>query len=133
MVIVLHNQLISLKTTIFGKSAECLLDSGASHNFVALDWCQKNELKIENGKTFGVRLADGLDVLAVGKVRCFVNLRPMKTALTFCVLDCNVPCVPGIPFLQTVNPTIDWVNRSVKISTVLGESQLKVVQRGATL
>ena len=132
MVIALHNQLITLKTTICGKLAECLLDSGASHNFLALDWCQKNELKVENGETFGVWLADGLEVPAVGKVYCFVDLGPMKTALTFYVLDCNVPCVLGIPFLQTVNPTIDWVNRSVKVSTVLGESPLEVVQRGAT-
>ena len=132
MVIALHNQLITLKTTICGKSAECLLDSGASHNFLALDWCQKNELKVENGETFGVWLADGLEVPAVGKVRCFVDLGQMKTALTFYVLDCNVPCVLGIPFLQTVNPTIDWVNHSVKVSTVLGESPLEVVQRGAT-
>ena len=132
MVIALHNQLITLKTTICGKSAECLLDSGASHNFLALDWCQKNELKVENGETFGVRLADGLEVPAVGKVHCFVDLGPMKTALTFYVLDCNVPCVLGIPFLQMVNPTIDWVNHSVKVSTVLGESPLEVVQQGAT-
>ena len=44
-------------------------------------------------------LADGLEVPAVGKVCCFVDLGPMKTALTFYVLDCNVPCVLGIPFL----------------------------------
>ena len=44
-------------------------------------------------------LADGLEVPEVGKVRCFVYLGPMKTALTFYMLDCNVPCVLGIPFL----------------------------------
>ena len=132
MVITLHNQLITLKTTIFGKLAECLLDSGALHNFLALDWCQKNKLKVKNGKTFGVWLADGLEVPAVGKVRCFVDLGPMKTAQTFYMLDWNVPCVLGIPFLQMVNPTIDWVNRHVKVSTVLGASPLEVVQRGAT-
>ena len=132
MLIALHNQLINLKTTICGKSAECLLDSGALHNFLALDWCQKNELKVENGETFEVQLADGLDVPAFGKVHCFVDLGSMKTALTFCVLDCNLPCVLGIPFLQMVNPNIDWVNRSVKASEVLGKSPLEVVQRGST-
>ena len=97
-------------------------------NFLALDWCQKNKLKVENGETFGVWLADGLEVPAVSKVRCFVDLGPIKTALTFYVLDCNIPCVLGIPFLQTVNPTIDWVNHSVKVSIVFGESPLEVVQ-----
>ena len=68
-----------------------------------------------------------MEVPAVGKVCYFVDLGPMKTALMFYVLDCNVPCVLGIPFLWMVNPTIDCVNHSVKISTVLGKSPLEVV------
>ena len=132
MVVALRNQLISLKTSIGSKSDECLLDSGVSHNFLALDWYYKNVLKVENGEIFRIWLADRLEVCAIGKACCFVDLGPMKTAITFYVLDCNVPCVLGIPFPQTVNPTIDWVNCSVKISTVLGESPLEVVQQGAT-
>ena len=132
MVIALYNYLISLKTIICGKSAEYLLDSGASHNFLALDWCYKNELRVKNGETFRVWLADGLEVPAVGKVRCFVDLGPIKTVLTFYILDCNILCVLCIPFLKMVNLTIDWVNCSVKVSTILGKSPLEVVQRGAT-
>ena len=120
MVITICNQMISLKTSISGKTAECLLDSGASHNFLAFDWHQKNEFKVENRETFKVWLVDGLEVPAVGKVRCFVTLEPMKTVPTFNVSDCNVAYVLGIRFLQTVNLTINWVNRSVKVSTVLG-------------
>ena len=56
----------------------------------------------------------------------------MKTALIFYVLDCNLLCIVGIPFFYMVNPTIDWVNHSVKVSTVLGKSPLEVVQQGAT-
>ena len=56
-------------------------------------------LKVENGKIFGVQLADGLKVPAVGKMRCFIDLEPMKIAITFYVLDCNVPCILGILFL----------------------------------
>ena len=44
-------------------------------------------------------MADRLEVPAVGKAHCFVDLGPMKTALTFYVLDCNVSCELGIPFL----------------------------------
>ena len=75
------------------------MDSGALHNLLALDWCYKNDLKLKNGETFGLWLADRLEVPTVGKVCCFIDLGPMKIALTFYVLDCNIPCVLGIPFL----------------------------------
>ena len=39
-----------------------------------------------------------LKSLQLGKFICFVDLGPMKIALTFYVLDCNIPCVLGIPF-----------------------------------
>ena len=35
----------------------------------------------------------------MGKVKCFMDLGPIKTALTFRVLQYNIPCVLGIPFL----------------------------------
>ena len=54
----------------------------------------------------------------------------MKTALTFYVLDCNILCVLGLPFLQTVNPIIDWVKHHVQVSTVLGFYPLEVVSSG---
>jgi len=113
MVVMLSNQLLSLDTTIGDRQATCLLDSGASHNFLSADWCQVGGLVYESSKHFDVRLADGQEVPAIGKIRCLVDLGPMKTALTFHVLQCDIPCVLGIPFLQAVNPIIDWVNRSV--------------------
>ena len=62
-----------------GKSAEYLLDSGALHIFLVLDWCWKKNLKVKNGESFGVRLEDRLEIPAVGKVHFFINLGPMKT------------------------------------------------------
>ena len=63
----------------------------------------------------------------VGSIRSFVNLGPMTTALTFLVLDCDVPTILGMPFLGTVNPTIDWVNRRITVVTAKGEQDLNVV------
>ena len=97
--VMLSNQLLSLELMINDSSATCLLDSGASHNFLSLDWCQANGLRWDSAEQFGVHLADGQEVPAVGKVKCFVDLGPMKTALTFHVLQCDIPCVLGIPFL----------------------------------
>ena len=113
MVVVLDESLINLRTLVAGKSTDCLLDSGASHNFLSVEWCKENSIEYESGDWFSVRLADGQEVPVVAKLRCFVDLGPMKTALTFYILDCSVPCVLGLPFLQTVNPTIDWTNHTV--------------------
>ena len=103
-----------MKILIGSKLNEYFLDSWALHNLLALDWCNKNGLEIENSETFGVQLANRLEVPAVDKIHCFVDLGPMKTAIIFYILDCNVPCVLGI--LKLENPTIYWVNYSVIVS-----------------
>ena len=109
-----------------------LLDSRVFYSFLALNWYWIIDLKVEKGETFGVWLADRLEVSKVCKVCCFFDLGTMKIAPIFCLLNCNVPCVMGIPFLYMVNPTKNGVNYSVKISTVLEYSPLKVVQQGDT-
>ena len=48
---------------------------------------------------FSIRLADGQNTFAMGKVKCIVELGPIKSALTFHVLQCDIPCVLEIPFL----------------------------------
>ena len=93
MVVMLNNQLLSLNTVINDSPATCLLDSGTTHNFLSADWCKVNCLKFDSTEHFSVCLADRQEVSAVGKVKCFVNLGPMKTALTFHVLQCDIPCV----------------------------------------
>ena len=58
-----------------------------------------NSLKLNSTEHFSIYLADEQEVSAVGKVKCFVDLGPMKTALAFHVLQCDFPCVLGILFL----------------------------------
>ena len=94
-----NNQLLSFKTVINDSPAICFLDSGATHNFLSADWCKANSLKVDSNELFSVHLADGQEVSAVGKVKCFVDLGPINTALTIHVLQCDIPCVLGISFL----------------------------------
>ena len=54
MVVMLNNQLLSLKTVINDGSATCLLDSGATHNFLPADWCQANGLKLDSIEHFSI-------------------------------------------------------------------------------
>ena len=54
MGIVLNELLIKLRTLIDGKSADCLLDYGASHNFFYVNWCEQNGLEYAQGKWFDI-------------------------------------------------------------------------------
>ena len=80
MVIILYKLLINLKTLVDGESANCLLDSGASHNFFFVNWCDQNGLDYKWDKWFSVQLADEQEVPSVGKLCCLVDLGPMKIA-----------------------------------------------------
>ena len=40
MVVILHNQLLSLKSVINDSPATRLLNSGETHNSLSEDWCQ---------------------------------------------------------------------------------------------
>ena len=99
MAVILNNQLLSLKTLTNDSPAIFLLDSSTTHNFLSADWCQDNGLKLDSTGHIAVYLADRKKVSAVGKAKCFVDLGPIKTVLTFHMLQCDIPCVLGIPFL----------------------------------
>ena len=99
MVVMLNNQLLSLKTVINNSPATYLSGSCATHNFFSADWCKANGLKFDSTEHLSVRLADRQEVSAVGKFNCFEDLGPMKTAFTFHMLQCDILCVLGIPFL----------------------------------
>ena len=130
MVIVLNELLIKLRTLVDGKSAIFPFDSGASHNFFSVNWCKQNGLEYEQGKWLSVQLANIQEVPAVGRLCYLVDLGPMKTVLTFYVLDCSILCVLGLPFLEMVSPIIYWVNYSVQISIVLGFCPLEAENSG---
>ena len=57
MVIILNELLIKLRTLVDRKSVDCLLDSGASHNFLSVNWYDQNGFDYEKGKWFSDQLA----------------------------------------------------------------------------
>ena len=67
MVVMLNNQLLSLKTVFNDSPATCLLDNGATHIFLSADWCKANSLKVDSTEHFSVYLADGQEVSVYGK------------------------------------------------------------------
>ena len=99
MVIMMNNQILRIKIVIYDSLETCLLDSSAIYNFLWADWCQTNGLKIDSTEHLSVYLADGQEVSAVGKLKCSVDLGPIKTGLTFHLQQCDIPCVLRTPFL----------------------------------
>ena len=63
-----------------------------------------------------------------GSIRKLVHLGPMITALSFIVLDCDVPVIVGVPFLMTVNPMVNWAQCTVKVRTFKGIEPLLLVE-----
>ena len=68
MAVMLKNKLLSLKTAINDGPATCLLDSGAAHNFLSVDWCQANGLEFDSTEHFSLYSADVQEVSAAGKL-----------------------------------------------------------------
>ena len=68
MVVMLKNQLLSLKTLVNDIPTTCLLDCGATHNFLSVDWYQANGLKFNSNEHFGVYSSDRQEVSAVEKL-----------------------------------------------------------------
>lgn len=52
--VVFNDPHIHLETRFDDKIPDHLLDSGASHNSLALNWCKENMLKIENCNYFNI-------------------------------------------------------------------------------
>ena len=99
MVVILNSYLLSLETILNDRPAIFLLDSDKFYNFPSLDWYQVHGLKYNPNKHFGVCLENRQEVPAVAKVKCFVDLGPIKTAFIIYMLHCNIPCILGILFL----------------------------------
>lgn len=102
MIVVLNELLTSLRTLIYDKSIECLLNSGASHNFLFSNWSLEWGQKFDNDDRFGVNLTDRQEVSAINNVQCLPDLVPMKIALKFNIFNYNIPYIFSLQFNETI-------------------------------
>ena len=58
---------------------------------------------------------------------------PYENSVHLLCFGLNTPYIIGLPFLQTVNPIIDWMNHSVQVFTVLGLCYLEIISLGFAL
>ncbi len=102
------------------RSARILVDSGASKKFVSLDFCRRHHLPIgPTRRASTVRLADGSE--RSSRLRVFdaeLSLGPYRERGDFIVMPLtghDFDVILGMPWLEAVNPAIDWRARTLTI------------------
>jgi hypothetical protein len=97
----------------------CLLDSGASGNFVDKTWAEREQMTIHRlDSPIPVWNADGTPNKGGpidSEVDLLITIADHQERLTFEVIDLGgkQKLVLGLPWLEAHNPTIDWTKRTI--------------------
>jgi hypothetical protein len=102
-----------------GKSVACLVDSGASGNFIDIAVARAAGVELSpSGRV--VRLADGTERPVDGVARVTLALHtdegvPIKYTVDLCVTELKgFDVILGMPWLSNTNPSVDWQARSLR-------------------
>ena len=99
----------------------CLIDSGASDNFIDEAWAHQHHLPvaaIPPADRRKVRLANGDVTRVAGKVTCTMTCGQWSSTVQFQVLQLTPqrPVILGVPWLRQHNPHIEWSTGAVTIN-----------------
>lgn len=102
-----------------GKPVACLVDSGASGNFIDTAVARAAGVELSpSGRV--VRLADGTERAVDGVARVTLALHtsegdPIRYTVDMCVTALgSFDVILGMPWLQSTNPDVDWSARSLR-------------------
>lgn len=104
-----------MQGVVDGQQCVFLLDSGASSNFMSLQFAEQFGLSRVGMQPYSVRLANGKVVQTIGEVQLSVLFGSVLYLGTFHVLDCPVPLILGMAFLQKMKPIVDFGKKQVAI------------------
>jgi hypothetical protein len=104
-----------LEGTLRGHRCRILVDYGASENFCKAEWVREHHIPTVFGEKYMIKLADGSttttrqrlhnEVLTVGTMD--IRLGTIITELD------KFDIILGQPWLQAVNPDIDWSTKTI--------------------
>lgn len=106
--------------------AVCLVDSGASGNFVSLEFCRRRGIPLRTTRRHRtITLADGskqTSRLLVEKAQLQLGNHMEQHDFTVMNLkNHDFDVILGMPWLTKVNPQIDWVTRSLTLVDIHGQ------------
>ncbi len=122
------NRLIVLKRKIANRVILCLLDTGASHNFITLESAKRMELHLEELKApIEVHFADGVPhPTTLQTKRMPFQLGNWKRRVDLLVSTLGgMDCILGMEFITQNNVLIEGHNRLVRIPSKSGIVQVK--------
>ena len=128
------NGLLVVAARADGHQATCLIDTGASHNFVSSWWINRvGVMTVPLDQPFLVTLADGCRQLkVVERVSLSLSVGGVTSVISLAVLStskCDI--ILGMPWLAECNPVIDFRNRKINFDSVNGNRELGTVSSGS--
>ena len=121
-------QLITPSHTIKAVDTRALIDSGASISCIDWEFVRKHKLPTQRLKIpIQARNTDN-SINSKGVIwfstTLFLNVKGIARRITFYILSLgNENIILGLPWLKEVNPTINWVERTLSIKEFLDQSQ----------
>lgn len=112
-------QLIKFEGTLCGRPAVCLLDSGASANFVSSAFVRQHQLEIDGlQEQQPITLADGSQQRAHGLLKdASLVLDTYLDRISFIALPLSgYDCILGMSWLEEKDPHISWREKTVSFS-----------------
>ena len=58
MTVILDHSLLRLIIGLAGDQTKCLLNSGATYNFISIQWCSDQGVEVVSNSSFDIFLAD---------------------------------------------------------------------------
>ena len=123
---------------VVSKSTTALIDSGATHNFVAKRFVRSVRLHTHLTESLSVTLADGSKLVIQHTCYLPVKVAPGLSHVVKCHVMPSMPqnLILGMQWLSTVQPLIDWSTKevtfnqgkSVTVTVGVGEQENEVLQ-----
>ena len=120
-------QLVVPLHTMKAVETRALIDSGASISCIDWGFVRKQRIPTQRLKTpIQAQNADN-SINSKGVIRftttLFLDIGGITRRATLYVMLGNENVILGLPWLKDVNPSIDWINKTISVKEILDQSQ----------
>jgi RNase H-like domain found in reverse transcriptase/Reverse transcriptase (RNA-dependent DNA polymerase)/Integrase zinc binding domain/Aspartyl protease/Chromo (CHRromatin Organisation MOdifier) domain len=114
--------LLAIPITWKGKTANAMIDSGATGNFISAEWVRQNQVHLQRKrKPYYLTVADGSE-MPTNDGRVALETEPLRVVsqqhhmtIAFDVVRlANHDIILGMPWLRQQNPQINWIKGTIR-------------------